>query len=292
MNSLGLKRKLTFEDILDRGEELLFNNIKVYNRAASQYRNGFFYQPPQEDEIADPNHDDRHEKVLAQLKAAADEFQRASEAHRQQARTSFQEAMPGDRGVHQTAAAAAPAPTPAAAAAAADPPAAAAAPAAPPRQSMMASTPQSFDERTQERHLWWKLNGLTSDYQRQQNRLRQDARLKADRQSTLESKRQPQTQTFNISTPAPSPPQSPREVGPSVKMQAKYDERLLSHGNRRQPQMAKPRPEVDRNDERRDKLRAKRQSAQEISRKRPLPLDRSTLRKRKRTENDRGRQRN
>ena len=224
MNTLGLKRKLTFEDVIDAGVELEFNNIKVYNRSASQYRNGFFYQPPpEEDEIADPKHDDRHEKALAELAAASQSFQRAAEAHRQQARTSFQEAMPGDRGVHQTAAAA-----PAAAAAAPAPAAPAAA-----RQSMMASKPQSFDERTQERHGDWKLRGLTTDHQRAQNRLRQDARLKADRQSTLEAKRQPQAQTFNISTPAPSPPQSPREIAPSVKLQAKYDERLLAHGNRR-----------------------------------------------------------
>ena len=275
MNSLGLRRRLCFEDVIDSGQELLFNNIKVYN-AASQYRNGFFYQPPLEDEIADPKHDDRHERALAQMTAAAAEFQQASEAPRQQARTFFQEAMPGNRGVHQSAAAAAPAAAPATATS--------------PRGPMQ-QAPQSFASRLEQRGSGFKTGGEYAHVQAN-NRLRQEARQKADRQSTIESKRVPAPRNFNIATPSPSPPQSPREVGPSVKLQARYDERLIAHGNRRQPQMANPRPESHRNTDRRNQLKRKRESAEQIAKKRSLPPDRSTLRKRKRTEGDRGRQRN
>ena len=107
MTVLGLQRRLTFEDVIDKGVELDFQDIHVYNRAATNYRSGFFYQPPNEEEVADPNHDERHEAALAALRAAAVQFEQARDAHHQQAREAFQGAMPRPAGVHQ-----APAPEP------------------------------------------------------------------------------------------------------------------------------------------------------------------------------------
>ena len=46
MTVLGLRPRLTFEDVIDKGVELDFQDIHVYNRAATNYRSGFFYQPP------------------------------------------------------------------------------------------------------------------------------------------------------------------------------------------------------------------------------------------------------
>ena len=226
MSKLGLHRRLTFEDVIDSGVEPDFSHIAVYNRAATNYRQGFFYQPPDNEEVADPKHDEKHEQVLAQMRAAALAMERAADAHRQQARGAFQEAMPGPRGVHEAAADPAPA-RPAT---------------APARASMLASAPTTFSDRLRQRQEGFK-QPENFDFRRQVNELRQQVRQRVNRQDTLDSKRR--QQHFNIATPAPSPPPSPE--GPSVKMQAKYDKRLLNYGQKQRPQVARPEPQSDRN---------------------------------------------
>lgn len=103
MAKVGLRRNLTFEDAIDAGEELDFSHIYVTGRGASRYMSGFFYTPPDE-EIASETHDEKHEQVLASMRAAAAELERANEAHRAQARQSFRGAMPTHHGVHERAA--------------------------------------------------------------------------------------------------------------------------------------------------------------------------------------------
>ena len=272
--SKGLRRRLTFEDALDIPVQD-FSHVHIYGKAATNFRNSFYYTPVTE-EVVDEDIDAKNQVVLGQMRAAAAVLEKTAQDHRAQAHRVFQGAMPEYNGVHtQTAAPAAPAaPAPAAPAPAA--PAAA-------RPSMLQT---SFASRMKTRQDDWKLRGWSSEYRQGVNRLRQEARMKADRAAVLTAKRRA-PQEYNIASPPDSPPPSPR--GAPDKLQAKYDTRLLSM--KKKQNMTVQRPEVTSSS--RDVLGEKRKSAAQIAKKRPLPGgDRSTLRKRKKIEGgDRGRRR-
>ena len=75
MSKYGLRPNPTFESLLDKGETYDFENVKVYNRAAINFKNGFFgSQEPLE--LLDEDHDAKHEEVLAKMQAAAAELER------------------------------------------------------------------------------------------------------------------------------------------------------------------------------------------------------------------------
>ena len=102
MSKYGLKKEPTFESLLDTGKEYDFTNITVYNRAALNFRNGFFGSPEPIDEMLDEGHDDAHEAVLAKMKAVAADFERQAEQARERARDTFREGgMPSHRAAHE-----------------------------------------------------------------------------------------------------------------------------------------------------------------------------------------------
>ena len=218
MERFGLRKNPTFESLLDRGATYeLDENIHIYNRAALNFRAGFFSQPPPDEEVVDEGHDDRHEKALAQMRAAAAEIQTAADRHRAQAAETFRQGMPhAPQTAHEAAAA------PAA------PPPAAAAPAAPPRMPNMLDEPQTWRDRMQQRQETYKLDPHLASRQ-WSNRFRQAARQKAERATDLNNRRRR----------VPSPPPDPRNY--TSRLQGKYDERLLGSMRGRNPQVKRPR---------------------------------------------------
>ena len=80
-------------------------------------------------------------------------------------------------------------------------------------------------------------------------------------------------------------------VGP--KMQNKYDKRLLKNFHKRNPTVNNPTQQnASQEPKTNERLAQARASAIQIANKRPLPPDRSTLRKKKKTElGDKGRRR-
>ena len=113
MSKYGLEKKLTFDKIVDAGDTYDFTNVHVYNRAALNFREGFFSQPPIDPDVVDNDHDDKHEAVLARMQAAAAELERQSQRSTDQARQVFREqAMPRHHAAHETPAPPPPPPPP------------------------------------------------------------------------------------------------------------------------------------------------------------------------------------
>ena len=276
MERFGLRKNPTFETLLDGGKTYeIDEKIHIYNRAALNFREGFFSVPPPDEELVDQEHDGRHEHILAQMRAAAAEIQTAADRHRVQAAETFRQGMPhAPQTAHEAAAApAAPNPTPTGSLGA------------------RGSAP-TFLERMEERRKENPQREANDFATRKDiNRARQEARQAVDRNRVLNHKRtdtvaannHARAQSFAIDTP-------PRTPSPQPGMADKYDQRLLRANAIRNPRISKMRGAASSS---RDVLSEKRQSATQIARKRPLPPDRSTLRKKKRTETgDRGRQRN
>ena len=107
MERFGLRKNPTFETLLDGGKTYeIDEKIHIYNRAALNFRQGFFSVPPPDEEVVDEGHDDRHERVLAQMRAAAAEIQTAADRHRAQAAETFRQGMPhAPQTAHEAAAA-------------------------------------------------------------------------------------------------------------------------------------------------------------------------------------------
>ena len=279
MSKYGLEKKLTFDKVVDSGQTYDFTDVHVYNRAALNFRQGFFSQPPIDPDVVDNDHDDKHEAILAKMRAAAAEMERQAQRNVQQARQVFRdEAMPQHHAAHETPAPAPPPPPP--------PPPDTPAPPAP--RGPMLSGPLTFEQKMNDRREAFKGN-LYPQYTRDVHRARQGARQAVERNADLQARRR-RPQEFHIASSSSdsSPPPSPR--GPSTAMQNKYDKRLLKATTSRNPQVKKTRPSEPKTN---DRLTQARASAEQIANKRPLPTDRSTLRKRKKLEGgDRGRQRN
>ena len=266
MAKLGLRKNPTFESILD-GPTYDLSHVHVYNRAATNFREGFFGAPEPIEEVVDYRHDGKVDSHNAGLRAAMYAEAQLRERSRQQAARVYQEGMPPPQTAHE---AAAPAP-----------------PSAPSSSSgPMQPAPVSFADRLRQRQDGYKKGG---DYSMDTNRLRQDARQKAERALAMERKRGQRPEQFSIASDSDSSSSPPSPRGPSAKMGAKYDDRLLNMGKLRNPQVTRTRADMPS----RDRLAERRASARQIANKRELPPDRSTLRKRKKTEvGDRGRQRN
>jgi hypothetical protein len=278
MEKFGLRKNPTFESLLDGGKTYeLDEKIHIYNRAALNFRQGFFSAPPPDEEVVDEGHDDRHERVLAQMRAAAAEIAQAADRHRNQAAATFRQGMPhAPQNAHEAAAApAAPPPSPT------------------PTGSLGArGSAPTFLERMEARRKENPKEANEFMYRKDINRARQETRQAVDRNRVLNHKRRDtvaahnhaRAQQFAIDTPPTS-----RSPSPQPGMTERYDRRLLRANAMRNPRVSKSRAASSS----RDVLSEKRQSASQIANKRPLPPDRSTLRKKKRTEaGDRGRQRN
>ena len=196
MSKYGLQKNATFESLLDNGRIYDFSKVHVYNRAALNFRQGFFGGPAPIEELVDHEHDDKHEAVLAKMRAAAADAERQHASHMEQARQVYrQNAMPQHHAAHEI-------------------------PTEPePRFGNILEEPQTFRDKMERRQESYKANPHV-DYQQDMNRLREQARLAAERHQVLQGKRTPKPKQFNISSPPPSPPQSPRG-GPNDKMQQK-----------------------------------------------------------------------
>jgi len=271
----------TFETLM-QGETWDFPmDLQVFGRAAINFRNS--HEGSQLDpvgSVVDEDHDDAVQKVLATMKAFAEQQDRTREARREDNRRMYAENLPTGNTeaehVHQESAApsAAPAPTPTGSLGA------------------RGSAP-TFLERMEERRKenpQREANDFAS--RKDINRDRQQARQAVDRNRDLNHKRRDtvaahnhaRAQQFSIDTPPRS-----RSPSPQPGMAERYDQRLLRANAVRNPRVGKSRGATSS----RDVLSEKRQSAAQIANKRPLPPDRSTLRKKKRTDaGDRGRQRN
>ena len=102
MSKYGLRKNPTFESLLDTGSEYDISNVTVYNRAALNFRQGFFGPSEPIEELVDNEHDDKHEAVLARMRAAAAEFDRQAEQARERARNAYREqAMPRHHAAHE-----------------------------------------------------------------------------------------------------------------------------------------------------------------------------------------------
>ena len=68
----GLHKEPTFLELIETGETYDFtDDIHVYSSAALNYRNSFFGQAEAAETVVDDDHDEKHEKVLAQMRAIA-----------------------------------------------------------------------------------------------------------------------------------------------------------------------------------------------------------------------------
>jgi hypothetical protein len=214
MAKYGLHKNSTFESLLDTGLEYDFTNVHIYNRAAVNFRNGFFGGPAPIEELVDHEHDDKHEAVLAKMMAAAADAERQHASHMEQARQVYrQNAMPRHHAAHEIHTE------------------------AEPRFGNILEEPQTFRDKMERRQESYKANPHV-DYQQDMNRLREQARLAAERHQVLQSKRTPKPKQFNLASPPPSPPPSPR--GPNDNMQQKYDKRLLASMASRNPRVKRP----------------------------------------------------
>ena len=91
MSKYGLRKNPTFESLLDTGNEYDFSNVTVYNRAALNFRQGFFGPSEPIEGLVDNEHDDKHEAILARMRGAAAEFDRQAEQARERARNAYRE---------------------------------------------------------------------------------------------------------------------------------------------------------------------------------------------------------
>ena len=239
---LGLKRVASFDEVLEKDKPFdLTTKIKNYNRAALDFRNSFFNQPAEE-EVVDTSFDAQREQVEATMFAAGRAQEARNEQNRQQARQVFAENLSNDQPAHHHIPA------------------------------------ESFADRMKERQEMFKQQGHWT-YRRDMNRLRQEARQASERQQELNKRREAprQPQQFNIASPQPSPPPSPR--GAPDRLQRTYDERLLAARRMRNPTVARPKTTPAPN----ERLEAARQSATQIARKRERPPRGETRRTRRRT---------
>ena len=241
MAKYGLRKNPTFESLLDSGNEYDFSDVTVYNRAALNFRQGFFGPAAPIEELVDEENDDKHEAVLARMRAAAAEFDRQVEQARERARNAYRaEAMPRHHAAHE-----APGPRPA------------------PRENILPE-PQTFQDRLRQRQEQY-MQQPHFDFRKDMNRLRQEARQAAERNVRLNQMRRVPAQ-FNISTPPSSPPPSPRDY--DARLQGRYDQRLVGTMARRNPRVQRPQTAPPRTNERLDQAR---QSAAQIARKRERP---------------------
>ena len=243
MSKYGLRPNPTFESLLDKGETYDFENVKVYNRAAINFKNGFFgSQEPLE--LLDEDHDAKHEEVLAKMQAAAAELERQADAARERAREAFRaEGMPQHHAAHE-----APAEPPV-------PPAAEA-----PRHDNMLSPPADFRDRLDARREKHKRNPHF-DFRQDLNQLRQEARRATERNIDLNNRRRA-PQQFNIA----SPPLSPRD--PPATLQVRYGDRFAQRTAQREPQVPRPQSAPNRNQRRNEDLNRRRESAAQTARTR------------------------
>ena len=190
---------------------------------------------------------------MARMRAAAAEFDRQAEQARERARNAYREqAMPQHHAAHEMPQAPqAPAPQ---------------APQAPPApRDNILPEPQSFQDRLRARQEQYQgMQEPHFDFRKDMNRLRQEARQAAERNVRLNQMRRAPAH-FNISTPASSPPPSPRDY--DSKLDKKKDARLLKSKATRNPTVKRPQTAPPRN----ERLAQARESAAQIDRKRERP---------------------
>ena len=234
MSKYGLQKNATFESLLDNGREYDFSDVHVYNRAAVNFRNSFFGAPEPIQDLVDHTHDDKHEAVLAKMKAMAMEVERKQTAHMEQARQVYrQNAMPQHHAAHET--------------------------------PNMLDEPLSFVKKMERRQEGYALNrNPYYEARKDLNRLRQEARQKVERNISLQTKRGPSPQEFN--GPPPSPrlqektdkrlltqmakrnPTVPKPEGPKTKstLFSKRESAFQIARKRTEREEARPRPQASR----------------------------------------------
>ena len=269
----------TFEKLVATGETWDFpSDAEYFGRAAINFRNSWFgSQLDPVGSVVDEDHDEQVQKVLAAMKAFADQQDKRREQKREENRNMFAENLPRANNEAEHVHPEASAPRPASAPSASTPTGA---------LGQRGSAP-SFLQRMELRQKQHPREVNSFNYRKEINRTRQDARQAADRNRELNHKRQQavnarnaaRTEQFRIDTP-PSPP-----PGPPARMQDKYDQRLLRAKAQRNPRIQMKRAPQDRQAARDKQLQQKRESAAQIARKRARPdRDVPTRMRRRRTQ--------
>ena len=278
----GLELNPTFEKLVATGESWDFpSDAEYFGRAAINFRNSWFgSQLDPAGSVVDEDHDEQVQKVLAAMKAFADQQDKRREQKREENRNMFAENLPRANNEAEHVRPEASAPRPASA------PSASTAPTPTGALGQRGSAP-SFLQRMELRQKQHPREVNSFNYKKEINRTRQDARQAADRNRELNHKRQQavnarnaaRTEQFRIDTP-PSPPPDP-----PARMQDKYDQRLLRAKAQRNPRIQMKRAPQDRQAARDEQLQQKRESAAQIARKRARPdRDVPTRMRRRRTQ--------
>ena len=267
----GLELNPTFEKLVATGDTWDFpSDAEYFGRAAINFRNSWFgSQLDPVGSVVDEDHDEQVQKVLAAMKAFADQQDKRREQKREENRNTFAENLPRANNEAEHVHPEASAPRPASAPSASTPTGA---------LGQRGSAP-SFLQRMEMRQKQHPREVNSFAYRTEINRMRQEARQAADRNRELNHRRQnaatarnaARTQQFRIDTPPSSPPPDP-----PARMQDKYDQRLLRAKTQRNPKVQMARTPQDRKEARDEQLQQKRESAAQIARKRARP-DRDVL---------------
>ena len=208
----GLHRQPTFEQLIESGDTYDFtDNIRIYSSAALNLRQGFFAPPLGNPDVVDAGHDEKHEAVLAAMKAIALAQEQRQDTRRENDRAMFAAVLGAHR---QNMAEHVVGPQ--------GPP-----PGGPPPGGPQQPRPQDFPSHQtfdgkakswQEREQLRKEQYKPADTS-QRNGERQNAARKAERAKELNNKRAEATaERYDIDR-SPSP-------GPSSQMQERYDDRI------------------------------------------------------------------
>ena len=242
-----LEKNPTFEELVRTGETWDFPaDAEVFGRAAINFKNSWYggvLGPP--GSVVDENHDDKVEKVLAAMKAFADQQEQRSQQRRKENRNMFAENLPraNTEAEHAHPSTSTQTSTPGTTSSTQTPE---------PRVGatnfgelgQRGSAP-TFLEKMAKRQAEHPKEVNKFTFRKDITRERTEARQKVERGRNLHHKRQnaataannARAQQFNINTPPPSPDPSPPRA-----LKGKYDQRLLRAQGKRNPKPEMHRP--------------------------------------------------
>ena len=223
----GLVRQKTFEELVDTSDTYDFtDDIHIYSSAALNYRQSFFAPPLGDPDVVDAQHDDKHEAVLAQMRAIAAQQEQREQTRRENDRAMFAHVLATHRATMAEHAAQPPVPGPQGPPGPPGPPG----PSAPgvpatPSPPLAQHSPvgilgsagahKSWQAREAERKEQYKPMPVPG------NESRQKARQQAERAAELNRRRaEGIVERYDIDR-SPEPDQAPRP-----QMQERYDERI------------------------------------------------------------------
>ena len=227
----GLHREPVFEELINSDTYDFNPGINIYSSAALNYRQSFFAPPIGQADLLDAAHDDKHEAVLAQMRAIALAQEQRQNQRREDDRAMFAHVLATHRANMQEHAAQPPAPSgppgppgPRGPPGERGPPGVPlGAPPPPPAPPMAQRGPV---ELTRSAHASWQAREAERKKQYkptpvQGNAERQSARRQAERAAEMNRRRQEAAvERYNID-------QSPeRDPGPRSEMQERYDGRI------------------------------------------------------------------